>query len=322
MKTAFKVVGVLVLLILLAAGGLFAWASRSSSASLARTFETHTVDFSIPFPLDSAEAAGLDEDEVTALAFDRAVERGAHLVEARYVCVECHGENLGGGTMIDDPAIGTILGPNITGGPGSRVGVFRPADWDRIVRHGVLLDGRPAAMPSGDFERMSDQELSDIIAYIRSLPPVENTVPAPTLGPVGKILMATGKLTLSADEIESHDSQHRVLPPAADTTVEFGRHLAGVCTGCHSETLAGGPIVGGDPAWPPAGNLTPHPDGLADWTQEQFLVAMREAKRPDGTELLPPMDVVAVYGQRMTDVELQALWMYLRTLPPLPTPEG
>src|SRR5690349_10627862 len=126
MKTAFKVLGVLVLLILLAAGGLFAWASRSSSQSLARTIETHTVDFPIPFPLDSAEAEGLDPEEAEALAFDRAVERGAHLVEARYVCVECHGQNLGGGTMINVPAIGVMLGPNITGGPGSRVGVFRP----------------------------------------------------------------------------------------------------------------------------------------------------------------------------------------------------
>jgi cytochrome c553 len=316
MKTALKVLGVLVLLVLLAGGGAYVWASSSSTRMLDRTITTHSIDFPIPFPLDSAVAAGLDDEEVRALAFDRAVERGSHLVSARYVCVECHGQNLGGGTMVDVPMLFQLFGPNLTGGPGSRVGTFTPADWDRIVRHGVFPDGKPAAMPAGDFERMSDQELSDIIAYIRSLPPVDNQAPPRRLGPMGKLLMATGQLQLSADEIDDHDAPHVAMPPAADTTLEFGAHLAGVCTGCHSASLAGGPIVGGDPSWPPAANLTP--TGLGSWTYEQFVTALREARRPDGTTLLPPMDGVAPYAQRMTDVELRALWMYLQSLPPTP----
>ena len=50
---------------------------------------------------------------------------------------------------------------------------YEPADWDRIVRHGLLSDGRPAAMPSEDFQMMSDQELSDIIAL--SNPSLQST---------------------------------------------------------------------------------------------------------------------------------------------------
>jgi hypothetical protein len=42
---------------------------------------------------------------------------------------------------------------------------------------------------------------------------------------------------------------------------------------------------------------------------------MRDGVRPDGTALLPPMTLVAPYAQNMTDIELQAMWAYLRTLP-------
>ena len=46
---------------------------------------------------------------------------------------------------------------------------------------------------------MSDQGLSDIVFYIQSQPAVDHVVPAPTLGPLGKVLLATGKFRLSAE---------------------------------------------------------------------------------------------------------------------------
>lgn len=320
MKAALKVLGVLVLLVLVSGGGFFLWASSSSAKTLARTIETHRAEFPIPFPLDSAAAAGLTPDSAAAVALAQAQERGEHLVESRYACLECHGENLGGGVMIDAPAIGRLLGPNITTGAGSKTLTYTAVDWDRIVRHGVLPDGRPAAMPSMDFVSMSDQELSDVIVYVRSLAPVDNTVPGPTLGPIGKILMATGKLLVSADQIDAHDAAHLTIPPVAAPTIEFGKHMAAPCTGCHAENLAGGPIVGGDPAWPPAGNLTPHATGIAGWTLEQFTVALREARRPDGTALLPPMNGMIEFAANKTDVEIEALYLYLQSLPPTPKP--
>ena len=249
MKRTLKIVGILFLIVVLAGAGFYGWASITATRVLARSFAPHTIDFPIPFPLDDGDPrqVGLMGDEGGLVEIQLALERGQHLVEARYGCSECHGEDFSGGVMVDDRLLGRILGPNLTGGRGTRTSGYGPSDWDRIVRHGVLPGGRPAAMPSEDFQGMSDQELSDIIVFIQSQPPIDNEVPPVTLGPLGKVLIATGQLPLSADMIASHDSPHPVHPPAAEVSVEFGRHLAGVCTGCHGRDLAGGPIAGGDP---------------------------------------------------------------------------
>jgi mono/diheme cytochrome c family protein len=174
-------------------------------------------------------------------------------------------------------------------------------------------------MPAQDFQRMSDQELSDIVAFIRSHPPVNAEVPPPVLGPLGKVLLATGQLPLSVDVIGSHSSAHAVFPPAPAANVEFGGHLAATCSGCHGSSFAGGPIVGGDPSWAPASNLTPDPTGLASWSLDDFITAMREGVRPDGTNLQSPMAEVLPYARNMTEVELEAIWLYLQSLPPVPT---
>jgi len=314
-----KIVGVLVLLIILLAVGVYVWAGMTTDRLRAQTFETHSVTFPIPFPLDPAEvsAMGLTDDAARQLAQQRAIERGKHLVAARYTCTACHGQNFGGGVMVDAFPIGHLLAPNLTLGTGSRTADFQPRDWDRIVRHGVLRDGHPAVMPAEDFQSMSDEELSDIISYIRSLPPVNNTVPRSTFGPVGKILVATGQMKFAASVIPNHFSPHPIGPPDAAVSAEFGKHLASVCLGCHGPDLSGGPIKGGDPAWPPARNLTPDPTGLKGWTYDQFVTAFTKGQRPDGTMLRAPMSLVTAYGQKMTDVERQALWAYLQSLPPV-----
>jgi len=219
--------------------------------------------------------------------------------------------------MVDAFPIGSLLAPNLTLGIGSRTADFKPRDWDRIVRHGVLRDGHPAVMPSEDFQHMSDQELSDIVSYIRSLPPVNNTVPRSTFGPLGKVLVATGKMNFSASLIASRDTPHLIYPPAESASADFGKHLASICVGCHGPDLSGGPIAGGDPSWPPARNLTPDATGLKGWTYDQFVNALTRSRRPDGTALRSPMKEVAGDGQSMTRVERQALWGYLQTLRPV-----
>lgn len=331
MKLALKILAAFFVLVLIALVGVYGWASRTDRALLARTIETHRSDFPIPFPLTDAEvdevrrarvAAGVTGDPMAGVDLDsiaraRAMERGRHLVEARYGCVECHGQDFGGGTMVDDPLLGRILGPNITAGAGGRTADYTASDWDRIVRHGVRPDGTPAAMPSVDFKGMADQELSDIVVYIRSRPTVDRTVPPVHLGPLGKVLLATGKLPLSAIQIGDHMASHPVYPPTAEPSVAFGEHLAGTCMGCHGPDLSGGPVAGGDPSWPPAANLTPHTDGLGGWTYDQFVTVLRTGKRPDGTEIRVPMANVLPYARKMTDVELRALWAYLQSIPPV-----
>lgn len=322
MRTLLKILGVLVVVLIVVGAGLYLWAGYTASQRLTRTYETHRVDFPIPFPLTTEElaAAGVADDPGDALALERARARGQHLVRSRYHCIECHGENFGGGVMVDAFPMGRFLGPNLTAGRGGVVADYAPADWDRAVRHGVLRDGRPSIMPAQDFAKMSDQELSDVIAYLRSLAPVDNEVPKSSLGPLGKILVATHQLNPPADLVADHRGAHPTVPPPAGVSAQFGAHLAGTCVGCHGMNLAGGPIVGGDPSWPPARNLTPDATGLAGWTYEQFTTAMRQGIRPDGSALLPPMTLVLPYSRSMTDVELQALWAYLQTLPATPTP--
>jgi mono/diheme cytochrome c family protein len=322
MKKVLKVLGSVVALLVLMAVGFYVWAGMRVTDLRARTIATHAVAFPVPFPLTAAETDALPAPEdADSAALARAVESGRHLLESRYVCTECHGANLGGGTMIDDPAIGTLFGPNITQGRGSVVLDYGPADWDRAVRHGVAPSGRPTLMPAQDFQLMSDQELSDLLAYIRTLPPVDNEVAPIRVGPIGRVLVATGQIPFAADIIPSHAAPHSTRPPEDAASVDFGRHLSGVCVGCHRADLSGGPIVGGDPSWPPAGNLTSHADGLAAWSYDDFVRAMRAAKKPDGSDLLPPMAAVTNFTRNMTDTELQAIWLYLESLPPTATPE-
>ncbi|MEW5740585.1 MAG: cytochrome c [Myxococcota bacterium] len=339
MKKLLKVLGALVVLVLLSGMGSFLWAKSAASARLERHFDTHRVDFPIPFPLTEAEVAELRAEKAKALppdadpnadvlagvdlgavALERAKARGKHLIEARYACIECHAKDFGGGTMLDSPPIGRLFGMNLTAGKGGVVAKYTAADWDRIVRHGVLPDGRPTAMPSLDYVNMSDQELSDVIAYVRAAPPVDREMARPTLGPVGTLLMASGKIVLSAEHVD-HQKTHAPAPPTAAPTAEFGKHLVAVCAGCHNPELTGGVIQGGAPDWAPAANLTPHADGLAGWTYEDFVRALREGKAKDGRQLKPPMDGMKPYAANLTDTELQGMWAYLQTLPPKPDPK-
>jgi hypothetical protein len=78
--------------------------------------------------------------------------------------------------------------------------------------------------------------------------------------------------------------------------------------------LSGGKLAG-DPDMPIVANLTPHETGLKTWSESDFIRAMREGKRSNGTEISKMMPWQA-YG-RMTDTELKAMWAYLQTVPAL-----
>lgn len=324
-------------LLVVGGGGAYTWAANAARSKLTETHDVHRVDFPIPFPLSDSEVAELrtaraqlatsrgagdDADvlagvDLTALATERAVARGKHLVETFYACAECHGTDFGGGVMVDDPAIGRLLGPNITTGKGSRTLGYTAADWDRIVRHGVRPDHAGSPMPSKEFFAMSDRELSDIVSYIRSRPAVNKEVPAVSFGPLGKVLLATDQLRFSAT---AHPTQHVIthatLPPTSAPNATFGKHLAQTCTGCHGVTLAGGPIKGGPPDWPAAANLTPA--GLAGWSYDDFKRALTEARSKNGVALREPMAGLRRSAKNMTETELRALWAYIESLPPQP----
>lgn len=343
MRTLFKGLAGGVGVLAIGAGGFYAWADHRFDTAMATPYPLHDVQIPVPWPLTEAEVAALRAEkaasltalappegapavdappvdplagvDLDAIARERAVERAKHLLGSRYGCTECHGKDLGGGKMVDDPALGSWYGPNLTRGKGSRTLDFTVSDWDHIVRHGVRSDGLPTVMPAVDHVKLSDQELSDIIVYAQSVPPVDHESPPMRYGPLVKVLAALGQVQTSASVID-HDRPHVSVPPPEGPTVEFGGHIAQTCVGCHNAAFTGGPIAGGDPSWPPAANLTPDATGAKGWTHEQFVTALRTGKRADGTELKAPMPWQA-YAQ-MSDTELHALYVYFQSLPAKP----
>lgn len=243
-----------------------------------------------------------------------ALARGQHIVTT-WGCRDCHGEDLGGMAFIDDPAVGRVYGSNLTSGRGGIGRTYTDVDWVRALRHGVRADGRPLVlMPSEEYYYLGDDDLGALIAYLKQLPPVDRQEAGTSLGPLGRALVLMGEVPLAAERID-HDGP-RPAAPAPGVTVEYGAYLAKSCMGCHGLDYAGGPIKGAPPDWPPAANLTPHPeDGLGTWSEADFVRALREGRRPDGSEIDAIMP--RAMGQ-LTDEELEALWMFLESLPPRP----
>jgi cytochrome c553 len=244
-----------------------------------------------------------------------AIERGRHIAATRG-CVDCHGQDLAGAKVIDDPAMGRLYGSNLTRGAGGLPAGYSDADFVRAIRHGVAADGRGLfLMPSGDYAHFTENDMNDLVAYVKSVPPVDRPSVPLAIGPVARALLLAGKIRLAADEIDHATLRPDDVTPAV--TVAYGRYLAAGCTGCHGANLSGGKIEIGPPDWPPAANLTPHASGrLAAWTEADFLAALRTARRPDGTAINPVMP--RAFGQ-MNETELRALWAYVRTLPPAAT---
>jgi cytochrome c1 len=221
--------------------------------------------------------------------------------------------------MIDAPPIAVLKGYNLTTGSGGRTAEWTAADWDRKVRHGVDKEGHGGFMPSDDFVGMSDQELADIVTYIRSFPPVDRENPAPTYGPMGKFLITQGKLPMPAERFAAN-TEHSAMPPAAAANVDFGKHMAQICTGCHRANFEGGMHPAAPPGWAAAANLTSGPGGaLPQYDVEKFKRVMREGIKANGEKAKIPMGDMPKYAAGMTDTELEALFMYLQSLPPVPT---
>ena len=207
--------------------------------------------------------------------------------------------------------MGRWVAPNLTTGQGSVTREYTAADWDHAVRHGLRRGGRSSSMPSIEFVNLSDYELSDIVAYIRSRPSVDRDLGRVKFGPVFTFVLAFDSSALVAFNVD-HEKAHAFEPPNSAPTAEFGEHIVQVCRGCHGQRLSGGKIQG-DPNMPIVANITPHETGLKDWTEADFIRAMREGKRKNGTAISGYMPWKA-YAQ-MADAELRAIYAYLRTVP-------
>jgi mono/diheme cytochrome c family protein len=279
--------------------------------------------------------------DITASDDPTVIERGKYLVNAVAHCAACHspveeytaskpGDVVPpkGGHEWHMGPIGVVRSANITPHERSGIGKQTDAEIARAIRHGVKSDGHAALFMMG-VGPMSDEDLTAIISYLRTIDPVDYDVPESDVGLLGKVLMQ-GPMSFFA---APHEYECPPFVMESDTpSVERGRYLAegpGFCAGCHSNYEADpdikfvGQVCSGNDTEPTpdetdtnfalwAPNLTPDPETghITNWTQDQFMKRFRAGRMYGGS----PMPWEA-YGN-MTDVDLESLWLYLRSLPP------
>lgn len=245
-----------------------------------------------------------------------AIARGRHVATAISRCSGCHQRDFGGQVFIDIPPVAFLYAANLTRGRGGVGGQLTDLDWERAIRHGLKPDGSVLLfMPSQEFQMLTDQDAAALIAYLKTLPPVDREPMKNRVGPVGRALYTKGDVALIPAELIDQTAAHSLAVPVGPT-VEYGRYLVDVggCRGCHGPGLSGGHIPGAPPDWKPAANITP--TGIGYYKEEDFFRALREGKRPGGLAIDPLMPYA--YTRDLTDDEIRALWLYLKTVPPRP----
>lgn len=237
---------------------------------------------------------------VTATA--ERLARGRRLV-AIGRCTECHGANLGGRLYIDDPAMGQIYASNLTSGRGGVGGRYTDEEWVRAIRHGVRPDGRTLIVtPANYYYHLSDEDLGAIIAYLKSVRPVDREHATPrNIGPLGRIFVT---LSRPPDWLPAEKIDHiapRPTPPSPGPTAAYGGYLwkAATCGVCHQA-----PVLAAEMA-------------AAGYTQQDFGRVLRRGVTPSGrhldNEIMPFANTV-----QMTNDELAALWHYVQAQPLAP----
>lgn len=282
MRTVLRRVGLglaaLLVLLVLVAGA----AAMVGSRRLARTYRVTPATLAIP--TDSASVA-----------------RGAHLAGI-YGCPDCHGDGLVGRVMVDEAPF-RVVAANLT--PAGVGAAYEAEDWDRAVRHGVRPDGTALfIMPSGAYHAMSDAEAALLVAYLTSLPPVENALPATEWRLPGRLL-AAGPIDLSAGV---HAEATPATSPTPGATAAYGRYIADMmCAYCHGADLRGAQDA--NPDAPPAPDLR----AAGQWTPEQFNRALTTGVTPSGHQMNPEF-MPWTSTARMTPAEREGVHLYLSSL--------
>ncbi|NDR57341.1 c-type cytochrome [Aliiruegeria sabulilitoris] len=252
-------------------------------------------------------------------------ERGEYLVRGIAGCGNCHtplgpdgpvpGQELAGRLVEKNEAF-TAIAPNIT--PAGRIADWSDEELARAIREGIRPDGSLIGppMPYAMYRGLSDGDLAAIVAFLRTVPAVENdpgssvyNIPLPpAYGP----------------PVES------VADIPRGVSVEYGAYLAGPvahCLECHTPFGPQGPMLetdlgrGGFEFKGPwgisvASNITSHEDGLSGYTDAELVQIITKGVRPDGSPMLPPMPYGYLAGTSEDD--LTAIILFLRSLPALP----
>ena len=220
-----------------------------------------------------------------------AIARGKHIATI-WGCTKCHGEDLSGMFYVDNFFLGSIPASNLTSGEGGVAQSYTDIDWVRAIRHGVMPDGQGEILMY-NYSTMSDQDLGDLIAYLKQIPSVNANYPPIRYGLFIPIAPEVG-ISIFTPVAEKIDHKApRQADPEPCATVEYGKYLSAICFQCHSARFGA---------------------KLKDWTQEDFNRAVRSGILPDGEQISRAMSP-KIFGE-ITDTELTALWLYLTDVQP------
>jgi len=253
------------------------------------------------------------------------VKRGDYLVNGILTCGNCHtpkgptgdimDKAFSGGLSWDEPPF-KVTAPNITQDNETGIGNYTDAELKQVLRKGIKRNGVPVAMimPSGFYEIMTDRDLDAVIAYLRTIKPIKNTVPDPIY----------------------KTAQGHPIPPGGEKPftegmlsdkVKKGFYLATIahCMECHtpmgprgrdfaSKLGTGGFEFPGPWGVSVSRNITSSKEkGIGGWTDEEIKRAITQGISRDGSKLKPPMGY-HYYSTVSTD-DLDAIVAYLRTVP-------
>ena len=258
-------------------------------------------------------------------------ERGAYILRAGG-CVACHtdteadGALLAGGAAIKSP-FGTFYAPNITPDPVHGIGDWTEADFIRAMSEGIAPSGEPyyPSFPYPSYTRMTTRDLRDLWAYMRTVTAVAAAAPAHELGfpfnmraalwPWRAMFFRPGTFRAS---------------PYRSPEWNRGAYLSialGHCGECHTpRNILGGPLVamafagsraGVDGATVP--NITAHREhGIGTWTESDVSWLLKTGFMPHGDDVQGTMGELVAHGtSHLSDPDLQAIAVYLRTVPPI-----
>ncbi|QCI12872.1 c-type cytochrome [Pseudomonas putida] len=272
-------------------------------------------------------AVNVADDRVTAADATRvdpaAVARGAYIAR-QADCAACHtapdGNAYAGGYGLQTP-FGIIYSTNITPERSSGIGNWTERDFFRAVRHGRHKDGRLLypAMPYNAYVNISDADMHDLWAYMRTLQPVRQSAPANTLGfPYNIRLSLLGWNLLHFN--------NKPFVPQAEQSEQWnrGRYLvdgAGHCAACHTpKNLLGGDtdqyLQGAELLGSYAPEITNDAyRGLGNWNSEQLQSYLKTGANHQAIASGPMGEAVEFSTQHLTDADLAAIAEYLKSLP-------
>jgi mono/diheme cytochrome c family protein len=238
-----------------------------------------------------------------------------------------------GGGEVPTP-FGTFYGTNIT--PDKETGIGRWSDEEiaAAVRDGIAR-GKGAespAMPYYYYAGMSDADVADLIAYLRTLPAVHR----PNRPHKGELPLARWGYRIWR-RVFGHRAHGPETAPKAG--VERGHYLVNhvsICVECHTpRNRFGAPLpsmylagTAHGPGGKPVPNITPHRTGIHDWDVGDIVNVLTLGMLPNMDNVQGYMaDVVDGHGggpgyKDAPESDLRAIALYLKTIPPIDNDVG